>query len=89
MENKIETSYSNTLNIKMNEWLLNEGNNFIYIYGGIDPWGACAVNLENSKTNSINFTAPNGSHSTRISTFDKFIENQIMDSLEVWLKFEF
>ncbi|MBN2891040.1 MAG: hypothetical protein JXL97_04160 [Bacteroidales bacterium] len=88
MEGKIETHYSDSLNIAMNEWLQNEGNNFVYIYGGIDPWGACAVEVDNTKTNALKLVAPNGSHTTRINSFDKETQTQILDSLEKWMNFE-
>lgn len=88
MENKISTTYSDSLNLAMNKWLLNNGNNIIYIYGGIDPWGACAVEVDNSKTNALKLVAPNGSHSTRIRTFGNETKTQVKDSLAKWMDFK-
>lgn len=88
MEGKIETQYSDSLNLAMSEWLLNEGNNFIYINGGVDPWGSCAVEVDNSKTNALKLTDPNGSHTTRINSFDKATQLQVLDSLEKWMNFD-
>ncbi len=89
MENKIQTEYSNELNLKIDEWLKTEGNNFIYIYGGLDPWGSCAVDIDTINTNALKFVHPNGAHDVRIYSFDKKVKYQIIDSLEKWSNFDF
>lgn len=68
----------------MSEWVENEGENFIFIYGGNDPWTAAGVCLT-GKTNSIKMVHPNGSHRTRIRTFSAEDQELIYSKLEEWL----
>jgi hypothetical protein len=68
----------------MSEWVENEGENFIFIYGGNDPWTAAGVCLT-GKTNSIKMVHPNGSHRTRIKTFSAEDQEIIYSKLEEWL----
>ena len=85
MENKIPTNYSNKLNIEINNWVKNSGNNSIYVYGGYDPWYAAAVELDSLKINSIKLVKPDGSHRTRLHDFSESKQREIKDSLEKWL----
>lgn len=69
---------------KINHWASNEGENFIYIYGGNDPWTSTGVCLT-GKTNSIKMVLPNGSHGSRIRGFSKKDKEIIYSRLENWL----
>lgn len=51
----------------INDWIQNEGNNMIFIYGELDTWSASAVQL-NGKTNALKVVQKGGSHKTRIKT---------------------
>jgi len=66
-------------------WLLMEGNNIIYIYGGIDPWSARAVRPTNL-TNALFIMQPGGDHRVRISSLDR--QQEVSDSLSAWLGVE-
>ena len=79
-----DAKYSSCTDRIMYQWLSNNGNNMVYIYGGIDPWGACAMNVDNSKVNSLKLVLPNGSHYTRIKSFDRKTQNRVLDSLSKW-----
>lgn len=68
----------------INVWASNEGDNFIYIYGGNDPWTSTGVCLT-GKTNSIKMILPNGSHGSRIRGFSKKDRELIYSKLENWL----
>lgn len=68
----------------INNWASNEGENFIYIYGGNDPWTSTGVCLS-GKTNSIKMVLPNGSHGSRIKGFSKKDKELIYSRLEQWL----
>jgi hypothetical protein len=76
--------YSSCTNKIMYQWLENNGNNMIYIYGGEDPWGSCAMKVDNSKVNSLKLVLPSGSHLTRIKSFDKKTQRRVIDSLSKW-----
>lgn len=77
-------TYDPRLLKKINQWASNEGENFIYIYGGNDPWTSTGVCLT-GKTNSIKMVLPNGSHGSRIRGFSKKDKEIIYSRLEKWL----
>ena len=61
----------------------------VYIYGGIDPWGASGVGGMKGlqkKTNLRIHTLPEGSHRTRISSFPEPERTQIISEISKWLK---
>ena len=68
----------------INTWASNEAENFIYIYGGNDPWTSTGVCLT-GKTNSIKMVLTNGSHGSRIRGFSKKDKELIYSKLENWL----
>jgi hypothetical protein len=68
----------------INTWASNEAENFIFIYGGNDPWTSTGVCLT-GKTNSIKMVLPNGSHGSRIGGFSKKDKELIYSKLENWL----
>ena len=77
-------TYDPQLLKSINNWASNEAENFIFIYGGNDPWsstGACLT----GKKNSIKMVFPGGSHRTRIRSFDKKDKELIYSKLEEWL----
>jgi len=43
LPNKMDVSFDGSLLKDVHEWIENEGNKFIYIYGAKDTWSACAV----------------------------------------------
>ncbi|MBK7229165.1 MAG: peptidase [Ignavibacteriales bacterium] len=77
--------YDSRLLEKINDWASNEGEKFIYIYGGNDPWTSTGVCLT-GKTNSIKMVLPNGSHGSRIRGFSKKDKELIYSKLEGWLE---
>ena len=76
--------YDPTLLKKINDWASNEAENFVFIYGGNDPWTSPGVCLT-GKTNSLKMVLPNGSHASRIKGFSKKDKDLIYSRLENWL----
>ena len=70
---------------KINQWLQNEGNNFIYIYGENDPWSAPAINIS-PNVNSKKYYLKSGNHYTFIKTFPKDKQEEILKILMEWIK---
>jgi hypothetical protein len=68
----------------INTWASNEAENFIFIYGGNDPWSSTGVCLT-GKTNSIKMVLPNGSHGSRIKHFSGKDKDLIYSKLGDWL----
>ncbi len=89
LKNIPHPKYSNCLNKIMFQWLTYNGNNMIYIYGGYDPWGACAMIVDTTKVNALKLVYPTGSHRTRIRTFDQHTQKRILDSLSRWTGYNF
>jgi hypothetical protein len=77
-------TYDPRLLKKINSWASNEAENFIFIYGGNDPWTSPGVCLT-GKTNSLKMVLPNGSHASRIKGFSKKDKELIYTRLENWL----
>ena len=75
--------YDPTLLKKINDWASNEAENFVFIYGGNDPWTSPGVCLT-GKTNSLKMVLPNGSHASRIKGFSKKDKDLIYSRLENW-----
>jgi hypothetical protein len=52
-----------TLNEKVAKWLDSDGNNIVYIYGGIDTWTSAGI-IVSDKVNSKRFLVPGATHAT-------------------------
>jgi hypothetical protein len=82
LSKNISTTY-NPLPIEdITDWLKSEGNNIIYIYGGIDPWSAAMFEPTN-ETNAIRILQPGADHSVRIVNLDE--KDVVIETLEDWL----
>ena len=55
--------YDSTININVQNFLAEKGNNILYIYGGFDTWTSAGV-IVSDKVNSKRYTVPNTSHAT-------------------------
>lgn len=65
MPEEMNCTYDPQVSIKLNEFIANEAEDFIFIYGEWDTWSATAVELS-GETNSKVFYCEDGSHRTRI-----------------------
>jgi hypothetical protein len=66
-------------------WLQMQGHNIIYIYGGLDPWSAAAIELT-GQTNALKIVVPDDDHDVRIETLpDPYI---VYAKLAEWLDVE-
>ncbi|MFC1500302.1 S28 family serine protease [Candidatus Zixiibacteriota bacterium] len=78
-------SYSPSTVLDVFSWLLQEGDNIIFIYGSIDPWSARAVEPI-GVTNALFIMQEGGDHRVKIEDLDQ--EQTVLDSLGSWLEFE-
>ena len=62
----------------------NKGNKFLYIYGGNDPWGACAPNPK-PEVDALKMVLEGGNHGTRIKDFSKEDQQKMYNKLQSWL----
>ncbi len=72
----------------ISNWVQTDAKNFIFIYGGNDPWSSTGVCLT-GRTNSIKMILPGGSHRTRIKSFSEKDQKLIYSKLEEWLDLKF
>jgi len=78
--------YSNQLMLAMRKWLMQEGNNIIYISGGNDPYTLYHVQ-PTSKTNSIGLILENKNHNqTQFSDLDHELQELVLATLKKWLE---
>src|SRR6201991_1765336 len=56
-------AFDGALNEKVSNWLATDGNNSVYIYGGIDAWTAAGI-IVSDKVNSKRFLVPGATHAT-------------------------
>jgi len=82
-ENTI-VEYNPKIMKKVNKWIQKKGDNFIFIYGELDPWSATAVDLK-GKTNSIKVVKEGGCHRTRINNLPESQRKIIFSALNDWL----
>lgn len=68
----------------INKWLQENGNNFIYIYGELDPWSASQVEVS-EKTNALKMILKGGNHYTFINSFPDGEKEIVLSTLEKWL----
>lgn len=77
----VNTTYNPASMLDLLDWLDQEGNNIIYIYGGIDPYTAAAVNPSN-KTNAIRVIQPGANHYVKISDLDD--RQMVLSKISEW-----
>lgn len=63
-------------------WLRHHGERILYVYGGIDPWSAAALNPDPG-IDALQIIQPGGSHMTAISNLDQ--KDLVIRTLERWL----
>ena len=75
-------AFDPTLNAKVANWLAQDGNNIIYIYGGIDAWTAAGI-VVSDKVNSKRFVVPGATHSTaRVEHMDAEMREQYVNAVK-------
>lgn len=80
----IDLFYSSATMDDIYDWVINSGNNIIFIYGGNDPWTAGAVQLQ-GLTNAIKVVIPGYNHMVSINDLSPEDRNLVISTLEQWL----
>ena len=78
-------SYDGTYVKNVLNWLDENGDNIIYIYGALDPWTACGV-YPSSKVDALRFDVEHGSHMSRIINLSDEDQALLYKKLKKWLK---
>ena len=66
------------------DFIHNEADRMIYIYGELDPWFSTSVNPD-SRTDAIKLVLSGGSHATRLRHFSVETNEMIINQLNEWL----
>ena len=78
----VEISFNDELSHELQQYLSEDGDNFIYIYGEYDTWSATAV-TSTGNTNSKIFIKEGGSHRTRINNMPEEQKEEVYQTLDV------
>ena len=81
---EVDLSYNPNYIKEVRDYIENNGDKILYIYGGNDPWGACAPNPK-PNVDALKMVLKDGHHSTRIKHFNKEDQQKIYDKLQSWL----
>ena len=76
--------YDDQIMNKIFDFMHNEGDRMIFIYGELDPWSSTSVNPD-SRTDALKMVLSGGSHSTRIHHFTKEEQDMIINKIKTWL----
>jgi len=83
----VELSNDFSLVNDVREFLITRAQNVVYIYGGNDPWSACAIEPASS-TNSFNIVHADGDHGTNITALNEEERARVLAALAGWLNLE-
>jgi len=78
----VPMTYDPEVMLDILNWLQTEGDYIIYIYGGQDPWTACAVELT-GQTIALKVMEPGADHRIRINDLTQ--RDLVLSTLEEWL----
>ena len=81
----VDISFNDELSTEIQQYLSENGNNYIFIYGEYDTWSATAV-TSTGNTNSKIFFKEGGSHRTRISNMPEAQKEEVYRTLESFLQ---
>ncbi len=82
-----QPSYDPTAMKKVNDFIQNEAKQMLFIYGGLDTWGATGVVLSEAAKGRDNhvLTLADGHHETRIASFGEVEREWVYALLREWL----
>ncbi len=84
--NKMDVEFDGTLLGELSDWLMKQGNRFIYIYGELDTWSASAV-PPSKEVDAIWFFMKDKNHrSARIENMTTGERETLISNLERWLE---
>jgi hypothetical protein len=81
----VDTPFNDELSIHLQQYINEEAENFIFIYGEYDTWSATAVTSVGD-TNSKIFFKEGGSHRTRISNMPEEQKEEVFSTLGAFLR---
>lgn len=80
----VDLTYDPGMSLLVKDYLKNDAENILLIYGGNDPWIASAASTKGNK-NIFKVVQPQGSHRTRIATMPDKQKRNVTQLLERWI----
>lgn len=80
----VDLTYNPNYIQKVRDYVEQQGDQVLYIYGEYDPWGACAPEPK-SGVDALKMTLKGGDHGTRIKHFSPEDQQKIHTKLQEWL----
>ncbi len=80
----IDLSYNPDYIKNVRDFVESKGDRILYIYGGNDPWGACAPKPQ-PHVDALKMVLENGHHGTKIVDFSQQDREKIYAKLQEWL----
>lgn len=81
----VPDTFTTGMHRKVEEFLLETGARYIFIYGSWDPWCYVGIGKEYEKDNIRRYVLPEGVHHTNISDFDPATQAEIKSLLVKWI----
>jgi len=81
----IEIKWDDTYQKKLKEFMAENPQHMIYIYGEVDPWGATAANIKPG-SGSLKIVQKNGTHGSHIRSLNEQQQKEIKATLSKWLE---
>ncbi len=85
MPEDMEVIFDPELSRQVFQYLSEEAENFIYIYGEYDTWSATGITIS-EETNSRIFIKEGGSHRTRINNMPEAQKQEVYNTLDLYLQ---
>ena len=81
----VKTEFDNQLWQDLKNYITNEAEHFVFIYGQNDTWSATGVFNLATDANSKVFVKEGGSHRTRINNLDEEQKEEVYKTIRVYL----
>lgn len=81
----IEIPYSNISMRKVRDWVKNDADNIIFVYGEFDPWTAGEFPVSSTGKNIYKFSVAAGNHSANFTKLDDAQKSEANSILTKWL----
>ncbi len=88
LPNKMIVDFDNTLLKKVHRWIKNDGNKFIFIYGALDTWSACAIQPSKKVDSKWFFLKGKHHGNARIKEMNEEELEELIFTLEKWLSID-
>ncbi|MBN1205872.1 MAG: hypothetical protein JXB05_13225 [Myxococcaceae bacterium] len=80
----VEKPFDPSIMNQVERWVLNEGQRFLFIYGGNDPWSTGAFDVR-ERNDAFRLWVPEGNHGSSILALPEAERTLALDKIEAWM----